>query len=300
MRALVTGGTGFVGSNLVRTLVKQGWDVIATGHDAEQTLADLPVTILQPSFLELDWKRIGPIDVLFHQAAINNTLFLDRGEMLRANVESSKALFRQVMQSGCRRIVFASSTAIYGNGPVPYTEAQPAAPLNPYAESKVLLEEHAMELAKTENDLRIVGLRYCNVYGPGESHKGRRASMIWQLARQMTRGNPRLFEHGEQKRDYIYVEDVVAANLRAATAAENVIVNCGSGTATSFNDLVTILNETLHLSRRAEYFPNPHPAAYQSHTLCDMTRARTALGFSPAYSIRDGIAAYAASGSLVG
>ncbi|MEW5993919.1 MAG: NAD-dependent epimerase/dehydratase family protein, partial [Candidatus Zixiibacteriota bacterium] len=299
MKCLVTGGTGFVGSNLTLHLLNEGHEVIITGHEAEQHLPEFTGKCLYPGFLGIDWDAIHDVDVVFHQAALNNTRLLDRTEMFRANLESSKALFRHVVKHGCRRIVFASSTAIYGRHPAPYHESGPYDLNTPYAESKKYVEEFAMTVADDHPDVKVVGLRYCNVYGPREHHKGRRATMIYQLAQQMQTGNPRLFKYGEQQRDYIYVKDVVQANMRAASASESCIVNCGSGRATTFNQLVDILNEILGLQRTPEYIDNPYHGNYQDNTTCDMTLAREKLGFTPRYSIRDGIQDYFESGWLV-
>ena len=144
----------------------------------------------------------------------------------------------------------------------------------------------------------MVGLRYCNVYGPGESHKGTRASMVYQLARQMRERNPRLFKNGEQLRDYIYVKDVVEANMLAAKAKSSCVVNCGSGRATSFNDLVKLLNGFFGTSRSPEYIDNPYEASYQNHTECDMSLAKERLGFAPKFTIKSGIGDYVKSGFL--
>jgi ADP-L-glycero-D-manno-heptose 6-epimerase len=298
MRVLVTGGTGFIGSNLVIRLLQDGHEVLITGCDAEQKIPGFRGKILQPGLLGIDWEAIGKIDLLFHQAAINDTTLLDEREMLRANVDASEELFRRAVQGGCRRIVFASSTAVYGNAPAPYKEDGPLAPLNPYARSKLLLEQCATQITRQHPAVIVVGLRYCNVYGPRENHKGPRASMIFQMAQQMRRGNPRLFQYGEQKRDYIYIADVVRANLLAAEASESCVVNCGFGTATSFNDLVAELNRAMGLDRKPEYFDNPYADRYQSHTECDMALAREKLGFVPKVDIRQGLAAYLGSGFL--
>lgn len=292
MRILVTGGTGFIGSNLVSRLLRDGHEVVITGHDAEQRIPGFQGKYLQPGLVGIDWDAIGPVEVLFHQAAVNDTTLLDEREMLRANVTASQELFRRVVAGGCRRIVYASSTAIYGDAPAPYREDTPARPLNPYARSKKLLEEFACDFAHENPRVTVVGLRYCNVYGPGESHKGKRASMIFQLAQQMRRGNPRLFKYGEQKRDYLYVEDAVRANLLAAEASENCIVNCGSGQAVTFNDLVAQLNRVLGVSRTPEYIDNPYADRYQSHTECDMTLAKEKLGFVPEFDLSRGLEAY--------
>ncbi|MCK5131282.1 MAG: NAD-dependent epimerase/dehydratase family protein [Candidatus Sabulitectum sp.] len=298
MRCLVTGGTGFIGSNLALHLQGEGHEVIITGNESEQQIPELKVKCLYPGFIGIDWDAICDIDVLFHQAAINNTRLTDRSEMFRANLESSRALFQHVISHGCRRIVYASSTAVYGRNPAPYSEKGPFDLNTPYAESKKYVEELAWEMNRDHPELVIVGLRYCNVYGPREHHKGRRSTMIHQLARQMLKGNPRLFKYGEQRRDYIYVKDVVRANVLAASAPESCVVNCGSGHATTFNKLVDILNEVMGLSRTPEYIDNPYGENYQNDTTCHMTYACEAIGFAPEYHIQDGIRDYHKGGWL--
>ena len=289
MNCLVTGATGLVGSNLAHELVNHGDDVTITCHEAEQPLPWFKGKRLYASFIGLDWDALGDVDVLFHQAAMNNTRELDRNEMMRANLHSSKLLFEKAIEHGCHHIVYASSTAIYGRHPAPYHEEGPFDLNTPYAESKKLMEEMANELAEKHPQVTFVGLRYCNVYGPGESHKGSRASMVHQLIQQMPKGDPRLFKWGEQKRDYIYVKDVVRANLAAAKAKENAIVNCGSGTATTFKRLMEILNFELGLERTPQYFDNPYEGNYQDHTECDMSLAKQAIGFVPEWTIEAGI-----------
>jgi ADP-L-glycero-D-manno-heptose 6-epimerase len=298
MKILVTGGTGFIGSNLVLRLMQDGHDLIITGSDAEQQIPGFHGKYLQPGLLGIDWEAIGRVDILYHQAAINDTTLLDEREMLRANVDAAKELFRRAVAAGCRRIVYATSTAIYGDAPAPYKESTPLRPLNPYGLSKKILEDFATQFAADHPKTTVVGLRYCNVYGPRENHKGKRASMVFQLAQQMRHRNPRLFEFGEQKRDYIYVEDVVRANLLAAEATASCIVNCGFGQAVSFNQLVDLLNPVLGVNRRPQYFPNPYADRYQSHTECDMTLAREKLGFVPQVDIKTGLERYRQSGFL--
>ena len=114
MRCLVTGGTGLVGSNLTLSLQKQGHEVIITGHESEQVIPEFHGKCLYPGILGIDWDAIGSVDVLFHQAAINGTRVKDKDEIMRANLESSKKLFKYVINNGCKKIVYASSTAVYG------------------------------------------------------------------------------------------------------------------------------------------------------------------------------------------
>lgn len=300
MKALVTGGTGFIGSNIAIELMNQGYDVIITGNDTEQKIPNFKGKLLQPSFIGIDWDAIGKIDVLFHEAAINDTQFMDKSEMFRANVKSSKKLFEYVIKHGCKHIVFATSTATYGNQPAPYIEGKTKQkPLNPYSESKIKMEKIAMKLAKKHPDVKIVGLRYCNVYGPRENHKGKRSTMIYQLAQQMLQGNPKIFTDGEQKRDYIYVKDVVKANLLASKSEKSCIVNCGSGKATTFNDIIKELNKVMGTNRQPEFIDNPYGINYQSYTECDMTLAKELIGFIPDYTFEKGLDDYYHSGFLI-
>lgn len=299
MRCLVTGGTGLVGSNLTLALQAQGHEVTITGHESEQVMPAFKGKCLYPGILGIDWEAIGKIDVLFHQAAINGTRVKDQREIMRANLDASKALFEYAIGKGCKKIVYASSAAVYGDKPAPHRESDPTDPQTPYAWSKKRLDDYAMALAAEHPEVTIVGLRYCNIFGPGENHKGTRATMIYQFAQQMLKGNPKLFKHGEQKRDYIYVKDVVRANVLAAGAAESCVVNCGSGSATSFNQIVDRLNAILGLDRRPEYIDNPFEGVYQNHTECDMRLAREKIGFVPDYSFEAGLLDYYRSGCLV-
>ncbi len=298
MRVLITGGTGFIGSNLALTLHGKGHEVLVTGSQHEQKLPDV-VTVLPSDLFGINWDVVNNIDALFHQAAITDTSVHDREHMFRTNVEGAQEVFRRAIERGCSHIVYASSTAVYGNLPAPYRENGPLNPLNPYAESKALLDEFAMRFADEYPDVRIVGLRYCNVYGPGESHKGMMASMIYRLARQMQNGNPHLFKYGEQKRDYIYVKDVVRANLLALAASRSCVVNCATGTSTSFNELVALLNAVLRVKREPEYIYNPRKKTYQSNIRCDMSRAQEMLNFMPAFTLEQGIKDYFESGFLL-
>jgi len=298
MRTLVTGGTGFVGSNLAFELEKQGHDVVVIGSRAEPALAGFSGTVLYRENGRLPLESIGHIDVLFHQGANADTSILDREQMFRDNVEDSRVLFEYGLKNGAHHITYASSTAVYGNLPTPYREDGPVAPLNPYGESKAALDTYAMDFARNNPAVRVIGLRYCNVYGPREAHKGKMASMIYQLATQMCQGNPRIFKWGEQRREHIYVKDVVEANIRSLTANESTVVNCSSGVPVSFNELVRILNKVLGLDRVPEYIDNPYEGLYQNHIECDISRMADAFGFRPAYTVETGIRDYFDSGFL--
>ena len=298
MRALVTGGTGFIGSNLTEELIRLGYEVVITGFDNELKIDNFNGKFITGDLSEINFDKIGYVDVVFHQAANNDTTLLDRNKMFMDNLDSSKRLFDWAIKNDCKNIVYASSTAIYGNVEAPFKEDGIKNPLNPYAESKLLLDNYVQQLIKKQ-EINIVGLRYCNVYGKGEGYKGKRSTMIYQLAQQMIKGNPRLFKFGEQKRDYIYVKDVVKANLLASKSRESCIINCGSGRDYSFNYIVDVLNRILNLDRKPEYIDNPYIGRYQDHTLCDMSLAKEKINFISEYDLDKGIEDYYNSGKLI-
>jgi ADP-L-glycero-D-manno-heptose 6-epimerase len=203
----------------------------------------------------------------------------DERRMVHDNVEG----FRAVLALKARKIVYASSAATYGIAAERMGESQPPRPANVYAFSKVILDNLARG--------RAVGVRYFNVYGPGEGHKGAAASMIYQLWQQMKAGRrPRVFKMGEQKRDFVYVKDAVEGTLLALRAPGGVY-NIGSGQARSFNDIIACLNRALGTSLEPDYFDNPYPF-YQPFTEADLTLARKRLRFRPRWPLEQGIADY--------
>src|SRR4029079_9680028 len=195
------------------------------------------------------------------------------------------------------RVVWVSSCSVYGRGAVPMKESQACDPLNIYAFSKLCMEKLAARYA-AKLAHPIVGLRYSNVYGPGEDHKGKLASMINQLARQMRAGNrPRIFRAGQQKRDFVYIDDVVQANVAAMKANESGVYNAGAGRSWSFNEVVEELNRVLGTKLEPDYFDNPYGFT-QDWTETDQSKARSELGYEPKFDLRSGLDAYHASGQL--
>lgn len=287
MRCLVTGGTGFIGSCLVRKLISLGHKVFITGRANEQ---DTNIPCLSYTFHDLNWKTISPIDIVFHQAAITNTTHKPDSDFYFVNVQCSKTLFFDAARHGCRKFIYASSCAVYGNQKPPFheLEANELTPINPYGASKMLFDQWAISWAKV--GLSVIGLRYSNVYGPiGESHKGESASMIYQLMCQMREGRPRLFKWGEQERDFIHVDDCVHANLLAIETKGSGVFNIGAGKSTSFNRIVELLNKSMKTSLSPEYIDNPFEGSYQNHTVCDLSQAKQFLGYEPQITVENGI-----------
>jgi ADP-L-glycero-D-manno-heptose 6-epimerase len=214
----------------------------------------------------------------------------------KVNVFGTAALFEGLYKQGCRKFIYASSTAIYGHSPAPYVEDKtPIAPLTPYAYSKMAVEHYAHAFHRLHPDARCLGLRYCNVYGPGEHHKGTRVSMIYQILKTMKAGEkPRLFKYGQQRRDWVHVEDVVQANLLAleATDFQDEVANVGSGGTITFELLVQWINSLLGTHIVPDYIENPYESTYQWWTQCDITWVRQILGYDPKFTGITGIKHY--------
>lgn len=300
-RFLVTGGAGFIGSNLALGLQERHPEAEITVIDDFRSGDFRNLQGFQGDFVTADLSRLDlgarfgdhQFDAIFHEASITDTTQHDQFLQAHDNVEG----FRRVLEfaeDSQTPVVYASSAATYGIGSGVNREDQAPAPANIYAFTKVQLDNLARRYSRRQPSWKIVGLRYFNVYGPREAHKGAAASMIYQLYRQMKAGKrPRVFRHGEQKRDFVYVKDVVALTMGAITAPRSGIFNCGSGQPFSFNEVIAELNRTLDLNFEPEYFDNPY-AFYQPHTEADMTKARTELSFTPSWSPARGIADYVA------
>lgn len=298
--ALITGGAGFIGSNLALELERRYPDVRITiiddfrsgdfsnligfrGDLVAQDLASLdPLSRFQP----------GEFQVVFHLASITDTTVTDARQMIWSNVEGFRRVAEFARRSGAP-LVYASSAAVYGiRGSGRMQEDQPIHPANVYGFSKTLLENLARRCTDTPGGFRTVGLRYFNVYGPGEAHKGAAASMIYQLAQQIRAGKrPRIFKYGEQARDFVYVKDVVEATLLAAEVDRGGVYNVGSGRSTTFNGVIALLNKALGTDYDPDYFDNPYPF-YQPHTEADVSLTGVELGYTPRYPIDRGITEY--------
>ena len=296
---VITGGAGFIGSNLTLTLQEKFPSARLTVIDDFRSgdfknLAGYRGDFVAQDLAKLDWQgqfREEKFDAIFHLASITDTTNHDQFEQVHDNVESFRRILNFARPTKTR-IIFASSASIYGAAKEASVESNGAAPANVYAFSKAIMDNIAVREAGQNPDWIIVGLRYFNVYGPREAHKGVPSSMVYHLSRQMKAGQrPRIFKHGEQQRDFVYVKDVVDGSIRALEAKQSGIYNLGSGKARSFNDLVDILNKSLGTNLQPDYLDNPH-AHYQNFTQADLTNARSGLGYEPRFSLEEGVRDY--------
>jgi ADP-L-glycero-D-manno-heptose 6-epimerase len=304
---IVTGGAGFVGSNLVRELNRRGHtDILVVDNLARaekaRNLADLTLADYMDKREFRARLDAGTLDLqpeaVFHNGACSDTMESDGRYMMENNYADSRALLHWCLVRKTP-LVYASSAATYGASTNFEAIPENEGPLNVYGYSKLAFDQHVRSLLPAIQS-PVMGLRYFNVFGPREHHKGRMMSVLHQLLRQLkASGACRLFSgtegfaDGEQKRDFIYVGDIVAMNLHfGGSGMVKGIVNAGTGRARSFNDIANTL--ITHLGQgRIDYIPFPGElrGKYQSFTQADVRSLREAGYNAPFTELEAGIAA---------
>lgn len=320
---IVTGAAGFIGSNLVRGLNARGIrDIIAVDDllqgDKFVNLVDADIA----DYLHKDEFRarvasgsLPPIRAVLHQGACSDTTERDGHYMMDNNYRVTLELF-EYCQAHRVPFLYASSAAVYGAGPVYVEDPANERPLNVYGYSKFLFDQVVRRrLAQTDFPSQVAGFRYFNVYGPREQHKDRMASVAFHFFNQYrAEGKVRLFEgcdgygNGEQRRDFVFIDDVVKVNLHFLDSGASGIYNLGTGRAQSFNDVAVA---TVNACRAAqgetpltladlrsrgviEYiaFPEALKGKYQSYTEADISQLRQAGHDAPFATVEEGVARY--------
>ncbi len=305
---VVTGGAGFIGSNLIERLNQLGrTDILVvdnlTRPEKSRNLADLTIADYEhkTDFYDmLVTRRFDcQVEAVYHQGACSDTMETDGRYMLHNNYTFSRELCHWCLE---RRVpfIYASSAATYGNSTECNEQPGAESPLNIYGYSKLAFDQHVRSLMPSACST-LVGLRYFNVYGPRETHKGRMASMVWQLYRQLQdTGVAKLFcgtdgiADGEQQRDFVYVKDVVNVNLHfGQTDPVQRIVNVGTGISRSFNAIAHILIDLLGRGR-IDYIPFPESliGKYQNYTCAKIEGLRSCGYLQPFHTLEAGIRDY--------
>lgn len=285
---LVTGATGFVGHHLCERLMSLGHTVYALGREWEHKPRCHELITQELGFVDL--SKLPKIDVCFHQAANNDTLCNGYSTMCEDNVVLPSKMFLKLADLGCTNFVYASSCSVYGKCETAFSESQVLSPLNAYAKSKLIFDNFAMKFSK-QRGIKVVGLRYTNVYGSGEGHKGRRSSMVFQILRKALVGETlELFKDGEQHRDWVYVGDVVDANILAMDSGGSFIANVGRGRARSFNELVSLAKSISKKEIRVKFIDCPFLDRYQEATNVDLSLAKEKLKYEPKIEVEEGMA----------
>jgi len=321
---LVTGAAGFIGSNLVERLLElgqrvTGLDNFATGR--RENLADFAD---HPAFRFVEGDICDPaacagalagVDVVLHQAALGSVprSIADPLGTHRANVDGFLTILLAAREAGVRRFVYAASSSTYGDHPVlPKVEEQIGRPLSPYAVTKHVNELYAGVFHRVYG-METVGLRYFNVFGPRQDPDGPYAAVIPRWVGNLLEGRAcRVNGDGENSRDFCYVDNVVQANLLAATVADPAalgeVYNVACGERTTLNQLFAIIRDAVaaHVPEAAEAVAEHGPPAVGDvrHSLADLTKVRRALGYVPTHTVRDGleraVAWYAAAAAGAG
>lgn len=297
MRCLVTGGAGFIGSNLALALQSENHEVVVLDDFSSgdrRNLDGFEGDVIEADIRKFDWHT-AKADIVFHQAAITGVVNPKDGSsvpdasIMAVNLEASKKLFDCCVKRNLP-LVYASSAATYGMAPAPTKEKDAGKPTNAYGKAKWLFDKFVSE-QKHEN--LVVGLRYFNVFGPRERYKGKLASMVFQLMQQMQAGKrPRIFKYGEQKRDQVYVKDAVNGTMLAMKSAENCVVNIGLGEAIEFNRVVAALNAAMDTDLKPEYIDNPYTSFYQTYTQADLSLAKEKIGYEPRWRFEAAVKDY--------
>ena len=309
---LITGGAGFIGSNLAfyfqdnypkakivvldsfrsgetfsnGNLKSFGHFKNLLGFNGIVISGDINDNVLLKN-LETNYK----FDYIFHQAAISDTTVNEQDLMIKTNVNAYENLLKIAIKHKAN-MIYASSAATYGDSnrfEVGYEQ-----PNNVYGFSKVMMDNITYEYLKKDLDISIVGLKYFNVYGPREFYKNKTASMVVQFGHQILKGlTPKLFEGSDKiVRDFIYIEDIIQANIKACKPKKSGIYNVGTGKARSFEDIVNILQKELKIDNGKEYITNPYIGQYQFFTQANIQTTKENLNYEPKYSMEDGIIAY--------
>jgi len=300
MRCLVTGGAGFIGTNLVRRLLERGdsvrvLDDFSTGH--RRNLADLldrielvDGDIRHPAVVR---AAVDGVDVVFHQAALPSVPRSIDDPIATHDVGGIGVLnvLQAARDCGAGRVIFASSSSVYGDAvTLPEHEALPPAPLSPYAVSKLAGEQYCQVFFRLYG-LETVSLRYFNVFGPWQDPAGRYTAAVPAFIGAMRRGErPVIFGDGEQSRDFTYIDDIVEANLLAAGAESGVageVFNAAGGERVTLNRLVRLLNRELGTSLEPLYMA-PRPGDVR-HTFAAIGKFSDAVGYRPGVRFAEGI-----------
>jgi nucleoside-diphosphate-sugar epimerase len=303
VKALVTGGGGFIGSNLVRALIERGDDVrvldnFSTGNRAN--LAGLGVEMVEGELRSYErvHNAIRGVEVVFHQGALPSVprSVQDPLTTNAVNVEGTLNVLLAARDEGVRRIVFASSSSVYGNaGALPRVETQAPEPISPYGVAKLAAERYCTSFSNVYG-LETVALRYFNVFGPRQDPRSQYAAVVPKFIRLIAAGSPVPIDgDGGQSRDFTYIANVVEANLAAAEApgAAGRVLNVATGTSATVNELAEAIGRILDRPVERTH-RDPRPGDVRA-SWADIAAARETLGWEPRVSLEDGLRLTAAS-----
>ncbi len=299
MKVLVTGGAGFIGSNLVRALLERGDEVrvidnFSTGNRAN--LAELAGDVDLVEGELRSYERVHAatrgVELVFHQGALPSVPRSVQDPLTTGavNVEGTLNVLLAARDEHVRRVVFASSSSVYGNsGALPRVETANPDPISPYGVSKLAAERYCVSFSRVY-PLETVALRYFNVFGPNQDPSSQYAAAVPRFVTGVAGGRPLpIYGDGEQRRDFTFVTNVVEANLLAAGAKEvsGSVINIATGRGFTVNELAEAIGATLGLPVEREY--HPERAGDVRDSWADLGKARELLGYEPRITLEEGL-----------
>jgi UDP-glucose 4-epimerase len=301
MKALVTGGAGFIGSNLAQALLERGDDVrildnFSTGRRSNLTRFENEIDIVEGELRSYErvHAAVKGVDVIFHQGALPSVprSVQDPLTSSAVNVEGTLNVLLAARDEGVRRVVFASSSSVYGavGGSGPRDEAMPVDPISPYGVAKLAAERYCVSFSRVYHSFEAVVLRYFNVFGPRQDPTSQYAAVVPLFITAVAEGRPvTIFGDGEQSRDFTYVENVVQANLLAADAPEanGRIINIAAGAPASVNTLADTIGGLL--GKPVERVHAEPRAGDIRDSWADLSVARELLGYEPQVRLEEGL-----------
>lgn len=299
-RALVTGAAGFIGSHLTEALLDRGYEVRGLDNLSTGSLDNLSAVSDHDSFSFLEGdirdraaveKGIDGVDHVFHQAAVASVQrsFDEPSVVSDVNCTGTSLLLEAAEKYSVETVVVASSAAVYGSSEeLPKHEEMPVAPESPYALSKYYTEQATLQLGN-QYDVAAVGLRYFNVFGPRQDPDGEYAAVVPKFIDLMLdEERPVIFGDGNQSRDFVFVDDVVQANLKSVESmATDEVLNVAYGSRTTINELVEEINDILGTTIQPVY-EDPRPGDIR-HSGADISKANTVAEYEPDVTFRDGL-----------
>lgn len=296
MKYLVTGGAGFIGSNLTERLVAEGHKVIVTDNLSTGSLKNLKAVKNKIKFIEspvaniFKYEDIKKLDGIYHYGIPSSTpLYRENPHLVGEAINEFNVMLELAKREKCK-IVYASSSSVYNGNPTPFTEDMPVHVKDLYTEARYTMERLA-KLYFDWHGVQSIGIRFFSVYGPHEEAKKNFANLVTQFLWAAKKGRKAIvYGDGNQTRDFTYVKDIIEGCVLAMDnkKVECDIFNIGAGNMFTLNEMVKILGKALGKNIECEYVPNPL-RGYVYETWADTSKAEKILGFRPKYPLKKGL-----------